>query len=343
MRLLGLIVAAVLPASQPSTEDVLGKAAGAAVQADAVRALDLIKDVNPSTLSAKDRDFVTCMRQRFGAAVPPGAPSAQSSSLSDRTVELYRDYWRAAMLRPDQRAVEEKRLEASLQRLLGSSTGLGMDSLEPVLAEALKKEGFHSLQGRTGLLRELMIWSRQDMEDKQVELPEGRQEVRVVLLNDFKSLGWGYYAACGRRGAGGWATKEALFAIVPRYESLESEEFRVSFLGHEAQHFADLSQLQGLKSWELEYRAKLTELAQAEATRAKVLRKFIEDQGDDPASPHSFANRRVLAALVQRLQLGQEGDLLTVELPRLQRAARELLLEDSARRIRIPAPQREPD
>jgi hypothetical protein len=52
---------------------------------------------------------------------------------------------------------------------------------------------------------------------------------------------------------------------------------------------------------ELEYRAKLVELAQANTTRARVLRKSSEDQGDDPASPHAYANKRVLAALRRRL------------------------------------------
>jgi hypothetical protein len=39
------------------------------------------------------------------------------------------------------------------------------------------------------------------------------------------SLGWGDYAICGRRGAGGWATGDALYAVVPRYHSLDGEEF----------------------------------------------------------------------------------------------------------------------
>ena len=161
-----------------------------------------------------------------------------------------------------------------------------------MLSDALKKEGFHSLQGRTGLLRELMIWSKQEEKLMRVALPEGEHDVKVVLLDGFKSFGWGEYATCGRASTGGWATADALFAVVARYTSLDHEEFRVTFLGHEAQHFADKIRFKNLKSWELEYRAKLTELARADTTRAKVVGKFIDDQGDDPASPHSYANRR---------------------------------------------------
>jgi len=155
----------------------------------------------------------------------------------------------------------------------------------------------------------------------------------VMLLDDFKSLGWGAYATCERAATGGWATDEALFAVVPRYQSLDAEEFRVTFLGHEGQHFADKARFKDLKDWELEYRAKLTELAQADATRAKVLGKFSTDQGDDPASPHSYANRRVLADMVRKLHLASARDLAAADTAQLQAAAVELLREDSQRRM----------
>jgi hypothetical protein len=177
-----------------------------------------------------------------------------------------------------------------------------------------------------------MVWSKQEERVMHASLPEGAHDVKVMLLDDFKSLGWGAYATCERASTGGWATEEALFAVVSRYPSLEHEEFRVTFLGHEGQHFADKSRFKDLKDWELEYRAKLTELAQANFTRSKVLGKFITDQGDDPASPHSFANRAVLTELMKRLQLTAVDQLFSVELARLQAAARKALIDDSARR-----------
>lgn len=98
-------------------------------------------------------------------------------------------------------------------------------------------------------------------------------------------------------------------------------------------HFADKTRLKGLKSWELEYRAKLTELAQANVTRSKVLANFISDQGDDPESPHSYANRQLLTALVQKLRLGGAEELASADVSQVQDAAVELLREDSARRV----------
>lgn len=331
------IIAVATPVGVPTTANILGEAAGAALQANAPRALELLKKVDPSTLQEKDRHFVLCMRERFGTAA--GHPQAEAGPMADRLLDIYRDYWRSAALRPGDREAEEKRLELRLRTLFGGRRSAGIDELEPLVAAALTKDGFHSLQGQTGLLRDLMIWSRQDTKTMRVPLPEGAQDVKVVLLDDFKSLGWGYYAACGRRGAGGWATKDALFAIVPRYESLDSEEFRVSFLGHEAQHFADLRRFKDIKPWELEYRAKLTELALANVTRPKILDKFVENQGDDPASPHSYANKRILADLVARLGLGGTDDLFIVELSRLNEAAAGVLREDSVRRVIGNAPK----
>ena len=239
------IIAAATLSGAPNTADILGQAAGAAIQANVPRALQLIEDVDPSALAEKDRQFVLCMRERFGTAADQS--KAEAGPMADRLLDTYRDYWRSAALRPTGREAEEKRLESRLRSLLGAPKSAGMDELEPLVAAALTKDGFHSLQGQTGLLRELMIWSREDSNLVTVALPEGPQRVKVVLLNEFKSMGWGYYAACGRRGAGGWATDKAIFAVVPRYASLDSEEYRVSFLGHEAQHFADKARFKGLE------------------------------------------------------------------------------------------------
>ena len=111
----------------------------------------------------------------------------------------------------------------------------------------------------------------------------------------------------------------------------------MTFLGHETQHFADMARFPDLEPWQMEYRAKLVELAQAEETRERVLSKFREDQGDDPASPHSYANRRVLRSLEERLGVSA-ADLSTIELSRLHSAAIDELRENT-RRLAIRKPE----
>jgi len=64
-----------------------------------------------------------------------------------------------------------------------------------------------------------------------------------------------------------------------------------------------------------------------------VLGKFIQDQGDDPGSPHSFANRRLLNGLVSRLGVANAGALETVDPAKLRSAASAMLREDTSRRV----------
>jgi hypothetical protein len=77
--------------------------------------------------------------------------------------------------------------------------------------------------------------------------------------------------------------------------------------------------------------AKLVEVAQARETRARMLTKFTEDQGDDPASPHAYANKRVLATLTRSLGLPSDVDLVAVDIARLQAAAVRALRDDTRR------------
>ena len=327
---LTLIAAALAATAAPGPKESFSAAMGAALQADEAKAVAALDGVDLSSLPAKDQAAATCMRERFGPKSKP-APAA-SDSLADRALAIYRDYWHTAMLHPQLRAAEEQRLETRLRKLLGAPKQADLDALEPRLSDAPKKDGLHSLQGRTGLLRELMIWGKQDEKLVPVDLPDGQYRAKVEYLDGFQSFGWSHYATCGRAATGGWATEEALFAVVPRYESFDGEEFKVSFLGHETQHFSDKARFKDLKSWELEYRAKLVELAFADTTRAKVLQRFVVDQGTDPESPHSYANRAVLSDMVKRLQLKSADDLFTVDLARLHAAARDVLLEDSGKR-----------
>ena len=320
-------------ASSPLAERAVAEATGAALQANGKRAVSLLQRVPESEFGGEDRAFRACMLDRLG-----GAPSAvESSELPDtftrQTLDAYRTYWHAALSRPSASAEAEATLLRALRHSLGRDDFADFDALEPALAERFERAGFHALLGRTLPLLELMLWTQQETKAIRVELPEGAHVTDVVFLDKFASLGWADFATCHRRGAGGWATAKALHAVVPRYSSLDGEEFRVSFLGHETQHFVDLARFPSLAPWELEYRAKLVELAQADATRAKVLRKFTEDQGDDPGAPHAYANKRVLAALRQRLGLPPGAHLDLVAVGRLRAVAADELRADTKRRL----------
>jgi hypothetical protein len=165
-----------------------------------------------------------------------------------------------------------------------------------------------------------------------VPLPEGSTTTNVFYLDGFLSRGWSAYFMCDQGGAGGWAKPEGLYVVVPSYGNLSDENFRVNFLAHESQHYVDYRHFPGLEGWELEYRAKLVELVYANQTHQKVLTYFISNQGDDPADAHSYADKRVLAAVRARLGVATDDALRSVPVATLQQAALEELRADTARR-----------
>jgi len=334
--------------AQGESAQLEAQVTGALLEGDGPRARELLQR-SPGV----DDAFRSCVLARLEKDVPVSA-SVVPSPFTRRILDAYRAAWRAGVMaapvRPDAspvprgavrqaspsaeqtRAGAEARLLREVRGLLGHPDAKDLDALEPVITSRLAAEGVSALMGRTGLFPELMLWTKEETRAEKVALPEGEEEVTVTRLDGFLSRGWGSDLTCGHSGTGGWTTPKALFAVVPAYDDLEGEPFRVNFLAHEAQHFADLRRFPRLVPWEKEYRAKLVELSLADRTRPQVLRRFATAQGDDVASPHGYANRRVLRALRAQLGLGPESDLAVEDGARLRAAAREVLLADSATR-----------
>lgn len=318
--------------SSAAAKQAIRSAMGAILQADGGSARASLVGIPAGSLSAKDAGFRACALARIDGTVRDAVPTA--SIFARRTLVLYREYWRSGLASPADRVRAEQRLVRNLAALLGDRSIDAMDTVEPLLAKRLARDGLHSLQGKTGLLRELMIWVKQEDRTETVTLPEREEAMRVVYMDAFLSRGWSAYFTCDRTGTGGWTRDDGLYAVVPSYESLSNENFRVTFLGHESQHFADRRDFPGIAAWELEYRAKLVELAFAVETKDRLLDRFSDSQGDDPADAHSYANKRVLAALRAQLNLPADGALSSISTVTLQAAAVAALLADTALRQR---------
>ncbi|MGH7681707.1 MAG: hypothetical protein ACRENN_06930, partial [Candidatus Eiseniibacteriota bacterium] len=86
-----------------------------------------------------------------------------------------------------------------------------------------------------------------------------------------------------------------------------SENFRVSYLAHEGRHFSDYKEFPRLEQPELEYRAKLTELAVSNETTLTLVKAFSEQAGRDRAVPHSFADYCVIRDLSRTVFRSDEG------------------------------------
>ena len=322
--------AANTPESTAAATAAIAESTNAILQGDSPRAVAALRAAPKDGYQGKDAVYRACMLARHGER-PVFATDAISDGFARQILHDYQDYWWHAMKAPSQRAQLEAKLLATLRERIGADAAdaKDMDAIEPILQGQLLAHGYRAQLGRTLPLRELMMWRKQDTRPYKVELPEGPYTVNVELLDDWVSRGWTSYGRCERGSAGGWATDEALYAVVPSYsEGLDSEAFRVVFLGHETQHFADQNAFPGMPSWELEYRAKLVELAQAREVSAKRLGSFISAQSDDTNSPHTYANKRVVADLTARL--GAAPDKVSID--RLQQAAGEQLIEDTRRR-----------
>jgi hypothetical protein len=312
------------------------RATGLALQGDAAGAVKALAETRAELFKGDDAEFLTCMLDRFGAAAQPSSDLAITDPWVATLAKNYVEFWQRALTKLNEREEAERELRENTGKLLGHpvASDSEFDAAEDEITTEAEKRGFHVLLGRTQPLRELMLWKKTTVERRQVKLPETQQSVTVNFLDDFVLRGWGYYATCSRRAAGGWATDKGLFAVVPAYKSLQDETFSVRFLGHESQHFADKAAFPHLESWELEYRAKLVELALADASQASTVELICENRGASKDSPHGYANGRVVddVTKVARLQPRDlcEKKILTGQ--PLRTAAKQVLLDDSRRR-----------
>jgi hypothetical protein len=188
-----------------------------------------------------------------------------------------------------------------------------------------------------------MIWKVHAPATYKVKLTDQTLDVRVVFLDEFVSLGWAAYATCGRAHTGGWATRDELYALKSSYV-LDSEDFRVSYLAHEGRHFADYRRFPKLEQPELEYRAKLTEIALSDTTTHSLIAEFSRRTLRDRSVPHSFANYCVARDMAKAVFGGIVDDparWAPVPADRLRREARRLLEESDARLERLGAAKTE--
>lgn len=321
------VVAPAPVESAQQARDELGSAMGAVLQGDGERAEGLLSAISTADLSSGDRAFRDCSLRRLSGIDGPANRSA--NPFVRDLLSLYRDYWRAGVRGVDEREDAERKLRSDLAELLERPAFDTVNDAEIVLAARLSEAGLHSQMGQTGVLHDVMVWESETRRIEDVTLPEGGHSTTVHYLDDFLSRGWSSYLTCNRTGTGGWTTREGLFAIVPSYESLADENFRVNFLAHESQHFADMERFGELPQWRLEYRAKLVELAYADATRERILNRFRNNQSECMEDAHSYANRLVLGHLRDSLEFSATEELTTVSPHRLRAAATALLIADS--------------
>ena len=232
-----------------------------------------------------------------------------TDTLAVAVLKLFQSYWRTVVL--DNKAIEKENTE--LKNKFGDllvanktvSNEIPRDALNEnirgYLTDLLTQKGFYSnAMDKTQNLYELFLWAKQTEKTYDIKLPESDINVKVVFMEDFISKGWFHYVTFGKTYAGGWATKDALYCLKEDYD-ISSETFKVSYLKHEAQHFADYKSFPLLKQTDLEYRAKLTELSYAKEIIYDLISVFIRRSDKNKELAHQFAQYCLIRNLSKKI------------------------------------------
>ena len=271
------------------------------------------------------------LRDRFEARF--GRSAGEEETLDpqpflDSVAKAYRTYWHAALTGDDDTALAN--LQIRLEELLESEKANhepGEDPFE-LLGDLLARHPVHVYEGASPPLRDLIVWKESRVHSYQVRLPDRSVTLRVHFMKDFLLKGWKEYASLGLVTTTGWVQDGELYCLADAYDT-GSERFEVSYLKHEARHLVDLERFPDLESEELEYRAKLTELAFANRSLTDVLTDFASKAAQNTESPHAMANWRV----IRDIHYGVYGtempdgfaDWESLAVGKVNRAARSLL------------------
>jgi len=306
-------------------------------------ALKLV-DVDASLLSIKDKEFKTKLEARFKFESDQ-TQYPETSSPVDELVNIYKDYWRKSLLDTASNYdlmlgknviayLVERYPPARIILTTANRDTIGI-YLRRFLMEWLATQKLYTTGfGRTGKLLDLLIWRAQKDTVYSFQLPGEQVYAPVVMMDSFVTLGWEEYATLGRHYPGGWTTKESLFCVTRAYD-LSSEEFLISYLAHEGRHFGDYKLFPNLKSSDLEYRAKLTELALAKTTLQETISFFINNSNSQSSNAHSKANYNVIKDMSTLLfKRGFEYDTskwTKLSEKKIHKAAQKLLKKDTRR------------
>ena len=281
-----------------------------ALEGDVREALRILEKVPVDSLGGFERSERECLLRTFAEKKLP--PLEVRDPFVAELIGVYREYWIRVLLQelsvPEGEMYLFKRLSAFLG---GAGYRAKYDSLDDLLDELgsiLLQKSFHSIRGVTRPYYELMAWGKETARTYDVRLPEITIPVKVVFMQDFAVLGWSAFATCGKAYSSGWAKKDSLYCVADSYDTA-SETFSVSYLAHESQHFADYKMFPKLEQPELEYRAKLVELAEAKETAHALVIRFASQTGHNRSAPHNFANLKVVTDLSRSI-LGSDGTVM---------------------------------
>lgn len=309
-----------------------------ALQGDCIKALSFLEEIPDSTLSPEQLQSKQKFLNRFKFFTDEFSYNTQDKSVLG-LIEIYRSYWKQILLRQTETDTAEKNLQQTVADYIYSSHFAALnedkqkvyDDFTDYVQKFLEAKGVSAATGKTGSIFDLLLWQKENHRDYDVTLPEGHVTVKVVFMNDVITMGWEDYATLGRYYPGGWATDKELYCVGTAYDTT-SENFRVSYLQHEGQHFSDYKIFPKLTGPDLEYRAKLVELANADETLYNTINFFIKNSNYDRNNPHAYGNFCVTRDIAKKL-FGKSEDNIDewkkIPVSKINQEAKELLIKNT--------------
>ena len=230
----------------------------------------------------------------------------------NRLLIIYQKYYRDVFYLSVDRDIAAKKLKTALVDFFKlEPTGLTLDEIEEsVVSIFLSRKGLHFLGGKTGGYYGPYVWKETQVQDFDVELPDGVEQYRVNLLDGFICKSWLDFLSFGKVGTGGWTDEDGIINCVKASYDLESENFQVSLLKHEAQHAMDLAKYREISQEDLEYRAKLVELI-CSVERNLLIPFYNEADGTAGGNGHVLAADRIVREFMEHT--GQPVEALSKE------------------------------
>lgn len=260
--------------------------------------LSLIDVANNKKIALPDMQFKKQFESRFKLSADSSDYLTKKQSSIDSLLTIFHDYWRASLLDTsknfDQPFIDK--LNIFFSSRYTNNRKLSDDSIDFYFKKYIEGKGLNATDGigKTGRLYDLLVWRNEKDTTYTFTLQHEKITARVMMMDNFITLGWEEYSTLGKYYPGGWATKQMLFCVKKAY-NLNSERFLISYLAHEGRHFSDYQLFPKLRSEDLEYRAKLTELSLAKKSLYQLVKFFINNADKGSKDGHSAADYRVIS------------------------------------------------
>lgn len=260
-------------------------------QSDDMRFYGMCLDANVSkALQYVPKNLAPEFEKRFKYETDQSDYLVKHTSVIDPLLAIFHNYWRKSLL--DSTKKYEDAFNAEQQKFLNKES----------YKDYIRSKNLYSTDSidKVGRLYDLLVWRKQTDTAYSFRIHKEKLHVRVVLMEDFISLGWEDYATLGKFYPGGWATPDALYCVSAAYDK-KSENFLVSYLAHEGRHLNDYKLFPGIKGKDLEYRAKLTELSLLDTMLFKMIQFFISNANANSENDHNLADYYVIRDLSRKL------------------------------------------